>query len=94
MESALFLSGYEVDGYGSCSGDSGGPIVRLLQEEGLSKVRYVQIGVVSGGLGGCREGELPAVYVRLEDEYVLGFIKAVITGNVVQYYFFSGTHCF
>ncbi len=58
--------------------------MHLQQEDSLGNVHYMQIGIVAGGLGTCRDSYLPAVYVRLEDEYVLGFITAAIAGILTE----------
>ncbi len=61
--------------YGSCKGDSGGPLIRYIYKDGLNKAYHLQIGLVSGGVGACGSADFPSVYVRLENEEVLGFIK-------------------
>lgn len=54
---------------GSCKGDSGGPL--MLFDPSLKG--WLQVGMVQGGTGRC--GSLPGIYVRLEDEEILEFIK-------------------
>ena len=68
------LSGYEAGGYGSCNGDSGGPLVQFSSEEN----KYVQIGIVSGGIGQCGDPNFPGVYVRLENKLALSFIQIML----------------
>ena len=75
------MIGYEVGEYGSCSGDSGGPIVKYVQEKGRSQAHYIQVGMVTGGFGGCGNGALPAIYTRLEDNAILSFVQQTITGD-------------
>ncbi len=49
-------------------------------------LHYTLIGVVSGGIGECRNEDLPAVYIRMEDKDVLGFIRAAIGGLYPRVY--------
>ena len=67
--------GYEIGGYGSCKGDSGGPIAYFSTEHNSGQYRFIQLGIVQGGIGTCGDPTLPAIYVRLEDKEVLQFIK-------------------
>ena len=53
----------------SCEGDSGGPLVFPDDNSGG---RYVQLGVVSGGV--CMDKTKPSIYARLEDESILRFV--------------------
>lgn len=71
-----FYPGYELGGYGSCKGDSGGPIVFFQPGEKSGRDRFVQVGTVQGGIGKCGDASFPAIYVRLEDKEVLEFIKS------------------
>ena len=68
----LLCAGYEAGEYGSCHGDSGGPIVQNVNE------KYVQIGLVQGGVGVCGDPTFPAIYIRLEESYTLQFIQSVL----------------
>lgn len=56
----MICAGAEVDGRDTCPGDSGGPILRRLENGQL-----VQVGVVSFGIGQCGVAALPGVYTRL-----------------------------
>lgn len=42
FRSTVLCAGYELGGYGSCNGDSGGPIVRFADELGPREAKYVQ----------------------------------------------------
>ncbi len=66
---------------GSCPGDSGGPLVHFSPGGPLGQLHYVQVGLVSGGLGACGDRDLPGVYVRLDHPEVLHFIKSVSAGE-------------
>ena len=63
ITSRMFCTVVE-NGIDSCSGDSGGAIVR----DGI------QVGLVSFGSEICGDGTAPAVYVRVEDPLVRNFI--------------------
>ena len=56
----MFCAAAKTDGRDTCGGDSGGPILR---EDG--KGGWVQVGVVSFGVGQCGNAALPGVYTRL-----------------------------
>lgn len=56
----MFCAAAAVNGRDTCGGDSGGPILR--REPGG---RWVQVGIVSFGVGQCGNAELPGVYTRL-----------------------------
>ena len=56
----MFCAAAKSDGRDTCGGDSGGPILR---EDG--KGGFVQVGVVSFGVGQCGSAALPGVYTRL-----------------------------
>eukprot|EP00804_Cyclotella_cryptica_P014645 CCRYP_012681-RC/>CCRYP_012681-RC protein AED:0.17 eAED:0.17 QI:396/1/1/1/0.5/0/3/0/367 len=51
-------------GKDSCQGDSGGPLV-LGRPGGGPLEPFVQVGIVSFGLGGCASPEFPGVYTRV-----------------------------
>lgn len=59
----------------TCYGDSGGPIV--MRERGGAK--FVQVGIVSGGIGCARRG-LPGIYTRVAAYYE--WVEAVTNGSV------------
>lgn len=56
----MICAGAEVDGRDTCPGDSGGPILRRLENG-----QIVQVGIVSFGIGQCGVAALPGVYTRL-----------------------------
>ena len=65
-------------GSGSCSGDTGGPLV--FHEK--TSNRYIQIGVLQGGAGACGNDIFPGIYANLDDYDVLSFIyKTAFWGN-------------
>ena len=69
----MFLSeGDDFDGFGSCDGDSGGPVA-VLEDSDLPH-RFMQVGLVQGGVGACGDRDMPGIYVRLKDPEILNFI--------------------
>jgi secreted trypsin-like serine protease len=56
----MFCAAAKTDGRDTCGGDSGGPILRRDAEFG-----WVQVGIVSFGVGSCGQAALPGVYTRL-----------------------------
>ena len=61
---------------GSCQGDSGSPVVKevtsLIPHLGLFRIRYEQVGIVSGGR--CSDSTTPSVLTHVGHEKVLKFI--------------------
>lgn len=49
-------------GEDSCGGDSGGPLMKVLSDEGP---RYYLIGIVSFGAKACGASRTPAIYSRV-----------------------------
>eukprot|EP00094_Tigriopus_californicus_P001439 TCALIF_01394-PA protein Name:"Similar to Ank3 Ankyrin-3 (Mus musculus)" AED:0.04 eAED:0.04 QI:152/0.83/1/1/0.83/0.85/7/104/778 len=70
------IIGHSNGGYGSCKGDSGSPLVKF--ESGEPYPRYVQLGVIVGGVGQCGNRDFPSTYTRVEDFEVMNFINAVL----------------
>ncbi len=79
---ATTFSSQQIGGFGSCKGDSGGPLVFYNTLEGSRK--YIQVGIVSGGIGRCGSNIFPGVYVRISDKPVLDFIKSIMGSKYSQ----------
>lgn len=69
----MFCAAAPVDGADTCGGDSGGPILRR-----EASGRWVQVGVVSFGVGQCGKAELPGVYTRLA--LYTDWLRSVVDG--------------
>ncbi len=76
-----YMTGYEFGGKGSCSGDSGGPLILFTYVDGPLGARYIQQGIVQGAIGSCGSGKLPSIYVRIKDPEVFMFIQSSITSK-------------
>ena len=76
----LFPSGELYQGWGSCSGDSGGP---LMKERTDKAGRFYQIGVLHGGVSECGNSQYPNIYARLEDPEILSFVLDML-GKLVS----------
>ena len=62
---------------GSCSGDSGGPLMIFNTRTN----QYDQIGIVAGGINpnDCGNTNFPGVYTRLDHPEILSFIHTYVT---------------
>ena len=49
--------------------------MQFVPGESSHEDRYVQIGVVQGGLGRCGDASLPAIFTRTEDEEIFDFVR-------------------
>eukprot|EP00095_Tigriopus_kingsejongensis_P006009 maker-scaffold245_size240363-snap-gene-1.27 protein:Tk06009 transcript:maker-scaffold245_size240363-snap-gene-1.27-mRNA-1 annotation:"ankyrin repeat protein" len=78
FQSNIICAGAAFSGtYGSCEGDSGSPLFQFSQTE----LRFIQQGIVSGGVGSCGDPRFPSIYVRLEDPEIWEFINNIISGR-------------
>ena len=74
---AIF-SGDDFNGFGSCEGDSGSPLIKYDSTTGGGQ--FTQIGMVQGGVGACGDRKIPSIYIRLRDPEIMSFIRK-ITGK-------------
>ncbi|KAF2878907.1 hypothetical protein ILUMI_27267 [Ignelater luminosus] len=51
-------------GKGSCLGDSGGPLMRIYEDNETQSIKWYQDGIVSSGFGCARAG-YPAIYTKV-----------------------------
>lgn len=62
-EEYVLCAGLTAGGKGSCEGDSGGPMMLPIFENG--RFPYYQIGIVSNGVG-CGRPNLPSIYTNVQ----------------------------
>ncbi len=55
--------------------------MRYTYDDGPSSARYVQQGIVQGGVGNCGSKDFPSIYVRIKDPEVFNFIQNAIGGK-------------
>ncbi len=55
--------------------------MRYTYDNGPSSARFVQQGIVQGGVGICGSRDFPSIYVRIKDPDVLRFIHDSILGK-------------
>ena len=61
----------------TCKGDSGGPMFRYEFYNGsITEKRYIQIGVTHGSVESCSP-RFPGIYVRLEEQSILEFVRSL-----------------
>ena len=65
-------------GIGPCAGDSGSPVAYLELDDVKQTRRFVQLGLVQGGIGECGSQELPGIYVRVNSQPILSFVRSII----------------
>lgn len=70
----LVCAGAATGATGTCFGDSGGPLV---VEKVRPRRRFVQMGVVQGGIGNCGSVHYPDVFVSLEHGEIFEFVRNV-----------------
>ena len=74
---SVFCASQEGFDFGTCKGDSGGPI-RVFDD---SDWKFRQIGVVHGSAASCDGSRFPGIFVRLDDPEVLNFIQSEVFGT-------------
>lgn len=62
FDDGVMCAGFREGGSSSCLGDSGGPLMLPMFENG--KFPFYQLGVVSHGVG-CGKPKVPAIYVNI-----------------------------
>ena len=65
---------------GTCPGDSGSPLVYYDQDAD----KNLQIGIVYGSLQECSDQNYPSLYARLDNYYILNFIREKAFGDTID----------
>ena len=65
---------------GTCPGDSGGPLIYYDQDAD----KNMQIGIVYGSLEECSDQNYPSLYARLDNYYILNFIRETAFGDTID----------
>ncbi len=55
--------------------------MRYTYDNGPTNARFVQQGIVQGGVGRCGSRDFPSIYVRIRDPDVFTFIQFALQGN-------------
>ncbi len=55
--------------------------MKFTYDEDVFTAKYVQQGIVQGGIGICGSKDFPSVYVRIKDPDVFRFIQIIISGK-------------
>ena len=68
-------------GAGSCPGDSGGPLLvenlETLRKQSRTGIKFVQIGVVHGGISTCDNKNFSTIFARIEDPEIFYFVTKI-----------------
>jgi len=72
FNSEVICAGSTVYDVGSCKGDSGAPLIEIINKGGQSQVLIR--GVVHGCIGGCCSKEYPTVFANLADKKIWNFV--------------------
>ena len=72
----ILCAGNQATNQGSCSGDSGGPLMIF----NTDTTHYDQIGIVAGGVNpnDCGSSNFPGVYTRLDHPDIWSFIQTIV----------------
>ena len=73
----VFCAGNSASAQGSCKGDSGSP----LSVFNTSESRYVQVGIVAGGIqpDACGDKNYPGVFTRIDNPEIADFIESKLS---------------
>lgn len=72
FNSEVICAGSTVYDVGSCKGDSGAPLIEIINKGGQSQVLIR--GVVHGCIGGCCSKEFPTIFANLADQKIWNFV--------------------
>ena len=80
ITSELLCSIASSEELGTCPGDSGGPLIYYNQDTD----KNLQIGIVFGSLQECSDQNYPSLYARLDNYYILNFIRETAFGDTID----------
>ncbi len=63
--------------------------MRYTYESGPSSAKFIQQGIVQGGVGTCGSKDFPSIYVRIKDPEVFEFIQFAVTGKLLSIHNFQ-----
>ena len=66
---------------GSCPGDSGGIFMNNMWKPDLGDYRAIQTAVVHGAPQRCNGGRYPSIFVRIDNDEALSWIKDIAFSN-------------
>jgi len=69
---------------GSCPGDSGGIFMNNMWKPDLGDYRAIQTAVVHGAPQRCNGGRYPSIFVRIDNDQALTWIKDIAFSNVTK----------
>ena len=61
--------------YGTCAGDSGGPLLTDFLDRKSGEILYKLLGVVHGGVVECDNSEYPAIYTKISTPKIYKWIE-------------------
>ena len=71
---------------GSCPGDSGGIFMNNMWKPDLGDYRAIQTAVVHGAPQRCNGGRYPSIFVRIDNDEALTWIKDIAFSNGTYFY--------
>ena len=79
FQDTVFCAGNRASRQGSCKGDSGSPLMIF----NTSELRYVQVGIVAGGIqpDSCGDKNYPGVFTRLDHPEISDFVVSQLPKN-------------
>ena len=80
FQSHILCAGITTGKKGSCTGDSGGP---LMYQDLERNQQWIQIAIVQGAVRDCGDVDFPGLYIRLDESTIFDFIQSAINPSLV-----------